>query len=76
MDETGTNFDKTPHDQSFISRVYVVKNSIFRASRNGFGKLDELVPNVGFYSKWYNMSKLDTFSRNQLVKLVRMIFQR
>ena len=53
MDETGTNFDKTPHDQSFISRVYVVKNSIFRASipRGSFGKLDELIPNVGFYSK-------------------------
>ena len=31
MDETGSNFDETPHGQLFISRVYVVKNSIFRA---------------------------------------------
>ena len=51
MDETGTNFDKTP--QSFVPRVYVVKNSIFRAfiPPSSFEKLDKLIQNMSFYSK-------------------------
>ena len=55
MDETGTNFDKTP--QSFVPRVYVVKNSIFTAfiPHSSFEKLDALIQNMSFYSKWHNV---------------------